>query len=166
VHNGSRKRRPRRSDRRGQQIPRKNRPPQYRRTPRTQVRIDPTIDAALELLCERFPAAFFRYEARRRPLKIGIHLDVLAVLDGAITPAELGRALRVYVLNQAYRRRLVAGATRIDLDGKAAGVVSAEHATPTLARKPAPKPSAPPVKRLGIKDLRAIARARKAGGAP
>src|SRR5262245_6598065 len=29
-------------------------------------------DAVLALLCERFPKAFVRYEARRQPLKIGI----------------------------------------------------------------------------------------------
>jgi hypothetical protein len=71
--------------------------------------IDPTIDATLALLCEIFPNCFVRYEARRRPLKIGIHLDLLAVLNGAVTEGELKRALRIYVNNRVYRSRLQAG---------------------------------------------------------
>jgi len=89
---------------------------------------DPTIVATLELLCEMFPRAFRRHEVRRRPLKIGIHHDLRAALNGAVTDDELRRALRVYCANTMYRNGLIAGATRIDLDGNPAGTVSAEHA--------------------------------------
>jgi hypothetical protein len=69
---------------------------------------DPTIRAVLELLAERWPSAFSIYEARRRPLKIGVHLDILAALDDAVTADELGRAACLYRqqgLPQSPRRR-------------------------------------------------------------
>jgi ProP effector len=90
---------------------------------------DPVAMAVLDLLCEQFPKAFVRYEARRRPLKIGIHLDLMGVLDGAVSAAELKRALRIYTNNKVYRSKLRAGAQRFDLAGQAAGIVSAEHAS-------------------------------------
>jgi sRNA-binding protein len=63
------------------------------------------------LLAETWPACFFVYERRRRPLALGIHHHILAVLDGALTPQELRRALRYHVGNTWYLRAIVAGAT-------------------------------------------------------
>jgi ProP effector len=80
-----------------------------------------TAAVVLELLAERFPTCFAIHQARRRPLKVGIHHDILAELDGAITPQELGIALRIYTGNVVYMQRLVAGAGRIDLSGQVAG---------------------------------------------
>lgn len=133
-------------------------------------RHDPAALAVIDLLVHRFPKAFAWHELRRRPLKVGIHDDILAAFNGTVTPAELSKALRVYVTNKIYRSRLKAGATRIDLDGNPAGVVTAEQARafvdkPKPARSPAP-PSSPappaPTKRDGLADLRAAAQRRKA----
>src|SRR5262245_32696054 len=77
--------------------------------------------AVLELLCAQFPRCFFRDEARRQPLKVGIHNDVLLALGDAVTPSELARALQVYVNNRIYQSRLRLSATRIDLNGEPAG---------------------------------------------
>jgi sRNA-binding protein len=87
-----------------------------------------TVSAVLDLLAERWPKAFSVYEARRRPLKVGIHLDILQELDGAITPIELGRALACYCGNRRYRNRLIEGAQRIDLQGQSAGAVESTFA--------------------------------------
>ena len=38
------------------------------------------IDVVLELLCERWPGCFVMYEAKRRPLKVGIRDDIAAQL--------------------------------------------------------------------------------------
>jgi ProP effector len=97
----------------------------------------PRTDAndVIDLLAERFPACFARYEARRKPLKVGIKADILAALGGAITERELSIALRIYTSNEVYRRRLVEGAARIDLKGEPAGAV-----TPEQARRWEPKP--------------------------
>jgi ProP effector len=88
-----------------------------------------TVSAVLELLAQRWPQTFAIHEARRRPLKIGIHNDILAALGGAITPAELSTALACYTANLGYLRKLRrAGAARIDLNDKPAGEVTPEQA--------------------------------------
>jgi sRNA-binding protein len=81
-------------------------------------RPDPEIAACIQLLTEIFPKCFVVYEGRRRPLKVGIHNDIITALAGAVTAAELGRALSVYTHNKVYRSRLRAGAIRIDLSGE------------------------------------------------
>jgi sRNA-binding protein len=132
------------------------------------------IAATIGLLAERFPRTFSIFEARRRPLKLNIHLDIQAALDGAITPVELHVALGAYCSNEAYVGRLRKGGWRLDLEGKPAGVVTAgeeAHARAKLAglkakkeaRAAAAKPQAPPAKRLSLSDLKAAALARKTG---
>jgi ProP effector len=122
--------------------------------------------ALIELLAERFPI-FQLYERRRAPLKVGIDRDVLAALDGAVSPDELSYALRNYVYNKVYRSRLVAGAQRYDLNGEPAGTVTPEQAQqaapkpPRLSSPPpSPTPSAAP-KRPGLAELRAAAAERR-----
>ncbi|CAN7724807.1 ProQ/FINO family protein [Mesorhizobium amorphae] len=87
------------------------------------------------LSCSRgkSPAQLFRYLSARwpaafnpkapRPLKIGIHRDI-RVLDGELSDDELRRALLAYTKMARYLARLDAGAARIDLNGKPAGMVS------------------------------------------
>ena len=82
--------------------------------------------AALTALAMRWPACFQVYEERRRPLKVGIHTDIIAA--GGFDEAELRFALRWYTRNPRYRDGLVAGAERIGLDGLPAGAVTAEEA--------------------------------------
>jgi sRNA-binding protein len=97
---------------------------------------DTTVAAVIALLAETFPRCFSVYEGRRRPLKLKIHLDIQAALDGAITPAELHKALGVYCSNRAYLEHTLTGAWRLDLDGNPAGTVTAAeeaHAKATLA---------------------------------
>jgi ProP effector len=143
------------------------------------------IAAIIELLCDRFPQTFSRRDAR--PLKIGVHADLLAALDGAVEPRNLKSALAGYTSSARYLRTLSAGASRIDLDGKPAGTVAPEVAavakvrlaelakgTPPRAKVPlvkgpepdartptaeTPKPPAP--KRLSLADLREAGRRRR-----
>ncbi len=148
------------------------------------------LGAALELigvLAETFPACFAVNPSYRRPLKLGIHVDLLAQLSGTIAPRDLSAALRIYVSNAEYLKALVAGAERVDLQGKPAGTATAEHAAIAKAQykrqreKPKAKqkqavvapvvekpvaavtPSTPP--RSGLADLRAAAKARQAAAA-
>src|SRR5262249_40240913 len=136
-----------------------------------------TVAAVIALLAETFPKCFSVYEGRRRPLKLKIHLDIQVALDGAITPAELHKALGVYCSNPAYLEHTRTGAWRLDLDDNPAGVVTAAeeaHAKATLAgirakkeaRTSAAKAAAQsaipqPSKRLSLADLKAAALARK-----
>jgi ProP effector len=86
------------------------------------------VTACLELLFEKFPLCFHRYEARRRPLALKIHERILAEFDGALTPQDLSRSLAVYCSNAQYLRACCQiGASRVALDGTPAGVVSADE---------------------------------------
>jgi ProQ/FINO family len=58
---------------------------------------DTTVMAVIALLAELYPKCFSVYQWRRRPLKLKIHLDIQAALDGAITPAQLHRALGISI---------------------------------------------------------------------
>jgi ProP effector len=139
---------------------------------------DTTAAAVIALLAENFPKCFSVYQPRRRPLKLKIHLDIQAALDGAVTPAELHKALGIYCSNPAYLGHTRKGAWRLDLDGNPAGVVTADeeaHAKATLAGIKAKKvrtaaveaaaqPAIPqPPGRLSLADLKAAALARKTG---
>jgi hypothetical protein len=70
----------------------------------------------------KFPECFKGYGVKR-PLKIKIHEDILAVCPG-FDRRTLSDALRSYVSRGGYRECLIAGATRVALDGSDAGVVT------------------------------------------
>jgi ProP effector len=74
------------------------------------------------VLQSRWPRCFQVYGPRRRPLKVGIHVDILG--HGVLTPAELNVALRFYVGEINYLKAVRTGAERIDLNGEIAGTVS------------------------------------------
>jgi sRNA-binding protein len=51
--------------------------------------------AVIWMLFEKWPACLAMYERARRPLKIGIHRDILAALDGAMTLQGFGRGCAI-----------------------------------------------------------------------
>ncbi|TWI35296.1 ProQ/FINO family protein [Mesorhizobium tianshanense] len=113
----------------------------------------------------RYPLAFSHKD--RKPLKIGIREDLLAAGHDAV---EVAVGIGWYIRSSNYRRRQVAGAARLDLDGKPAGVVTekeAAHAAAALeaVKKAAQKRSAPPAAAPALLDgfaaLRAAARTRR-----
>lgn len=81
------------------------------------------VRAVFEPLQEKWPKCFSIYEAKRRPLKIGIFEDILKALDGVVTADELRNALRCYVHNSRYLKNMKEGAQRIDFDGKPVSVI-------------------------------------------
>ena len=85
-----------------------------------------TDAATIARLAATFPQCFAVYQLRRRPLKVGIHHDIIAKVE--IDPRELRRALRLYVHNDGYLRGMRVGIPRIDLDGNPVGAVTAEQA--------------------------------------
>ena len=100
---------------------------------------------------------------------IGIHADILAEVGDAIKPEELCEALRCYTHNRFYRLRLIAGATRVDLNGQPAGFVTEKQeaaakkavSVKPSAPQPAPKEApATPTNRMSLADLREAARRR------
>jgi ProP effector len=117
----------------------------------------------LAVLRERFPAAFAPQKQQWRwPLKVGIRDDIVSAAPD-LEAKNIGRALRYYVSHPAYQKMMVAGKTRIDLDGKPVGVVTeAEVAHKAKPATPKSKPVAPPQKpkRLTLTDLKEAARRR------
>jgi ProP effector len=133
----------------------------------------------IALLAANFPKTFVIFEQRRRPLKIGVHRDILDRLGDAIEPGQLSIAMRVYTANEYYLRACTIGAARIYLDGSAAGEVTAEEAEgcrlrlearrakrkPTQAQAPTTEPTQAPItestpapalapQRLSLADLK------------
>jgi ProP effector len=93
-------------------------------------------NAGIAKLVARFPECFHPLGYKRRPLKIGINADVVAAMAGEMTPVEVGAALRRYVSAIGYQRKLVAGAIRVDLQGREAGIViESEEAAAWDARR-------------------------------
>jgi ProP effector len=79
------------------------------------------------MLAARFPQTFVADSSRpHRPLKLGIDRDLVAL--GVLDEASATRTLRHYCSRLMYRRSLVPGAVRVDLDGQAAGEVATAHA--------------------------------------
>lgn len=128
------------------------------------------------VLANLFPATIFVYQARRRPLRIGIHSDLRAALKGAVTDRELALALGHYTAADGYLKALRTGTPRIGLDGQPVGevdLIDAAYAEMRLdlrrrrrARRPSspptPRPVPPAPRRTSLADLRAAAAARKA----
>ncbi|MFY0656734.1 ProQ/FINO family protein [Neptunomonas sp.] len=80
--------------------------------------------AALKLLMETYPKTFNREDVK--PLKIGIQDDLLA--EEKVAKNKIKRALASYVRSPQYFRSMVEGVDRVDLQGEAAGKVTAEEA--------------------------------------
>ncbi len=136
---------------------------------------DAKADAALALLCQRWPKCFFMFPGRRLPLKIGIHKDIP---EGLIEPKILRLAFRLYANNPGYLNAMRLDVARVDLNGELAGTVDendAKRAQAHLAgirnkesreqkrKPPAPTPEAKPAppRRDGLAALRQAARARR-----
>jgi ProP effector len=93
------------------------------------------IDARpiIDMLCQKFPAAFVMFEQRRKPLALGIHREILAAMP-MLAAEQIGAAMRLYVANEFYCRECREGAARINLMGHEAGCVTAAEADSARAR--------------------------------
>lgn len=70
-------------------------------------------------LAELYPACFDW--KKPRPLKLGIHRDLIAA---GYEPKRVRRALGAYCSRPSYQKAMRPGATRLDLSGQPAGVVT------------------------------------------
>jgi len=92
------------------------------------------MDAALARLAEAFPQTFVLEKYRpHRPLKVGIAADIPARCP-ELERRVLSVALSVYTRRVMYLQSLVAGATRVDLDGNPVGEVTARDAEYAAAK--------------------------------
>jgi sRNA-binding protein len=137
--------------------------------------------ATIEALAGLFPTAFFVHQARRKPLKINIHLDLIAALNGAATVKEIALALAIYTSNHRYLHACAkVGTPRVDLAGNVVGVIDAQAAAHAQQRieqqrgkhqrrrealakaKAAAEAKERNAGRISLAELRAAAQARRA----
>jgi sRNA-binding protein len=79
-----------------------------------------------KVLVERFPKAFMPFAQPKIPLQIGT-AEKLLELTPDLPRADVLNALHNYTHGGTYHAALIAGATRIDLNGEPAGVVTKNH---------------------------------------
>jgi sRNA-binding protein len=84
------------------------------------------------VLAELYPQCFTaeRWQPHR-PLKIGVHLDLIA--RGVLLPDECRALFLRYCFRLMYQRALAAGGPRFDLDGNIAGEVTPDQIEHALA---------------------------------
>lgn len=96
------------------------------------------VQYGVELLKVYFPSSF-KSANEVKPLKKGIKQDLvrrLSTMDCIVTEdkACMVKSLAYYVNTAAYHKSVIEGATRIDLDGNPAGLVSSEEAKYSVER--------------------------------
>jgi len=96
------------------------------------------VHYGVELLKVYFPASF-KPASQVLPLKKGIKEELVKKLSELPTvstddKACMVKSLSYYVNSPHYHKRVQEGATRVDLDGNPAGVVTAEEAAYSLER--------------------------------
>lgn len=96
------------------------------------------VQYGVELLKVYFPECF-KAAGEVRPLKKGIKHDLvkrLSTIETIVTEdkACMVKSLSYYVNTASYHKSVIEGATRVDLDGSPASVVSAEEAKYSIER--------------------------------
>jgi ProP effector len=90
------------------------------------------VQYGVELLKVYFPSSF-KSANEVKPLKKGMKQDLvkrLSTIENIVTEdkACMVKSLAYYVNTSAYHKSVIEGATRIDLDGNPAGIVTTEEA--------------------------------------
>ena len=86
------------------------------------------MGSPIGLLQKHFPLAFPKKPNAKVPLKIGIHKDLLEQAEAlGMTASDIRAAMKKWVKGKRYAECLVAGAARIDLQGKEVGFVTKDE---------------------------------------
>lgn len=87
--------------------------------------------STLSLMQSRYPLAFPKANTTAiHPLKLKIHEDIHAAIDAGeldISRLKIRNFLRYWCNAPFYKKALVAGAARVDLNGQPAGVVTQQE---------------------------------------
>jgi sRNA-binding protein len=105
--------------------------------------------AIIAELARLYPRAFFTDPSRMRPLTIGVKEMLLCEWKDA--PDALGVALRYYTGGTSYLKVMIAGASRVDLQGRKAGLVTARHAK--MARRRLAENDQAPSRGAAVSDV-------------
>ena len=87
----------------------------------------------ISMLCQKFPAAFFQFEERRKPLARGIDKEIALAMP-TLTKVQISGAMHYYTNNEGYCHACRAGAMRINLMGHEVGCVTAAEADNAVTR--------------------------------
>ena len=94
--------------------------------------------AVLNILADRFPAAFHADGRLVRPLAVGVLQELRAAREGEnplpVSMQDLRRALRYYTQGAAYHRAVARGDARISLMGEAVAEVTEEQKAHSAAK--------------------------------
>ncbi len=96
--------------------------------------------STLQILQTRWPKAFSKVQARVRPLKVGIHEEILAQ-DASLGARRVEQALRFWTQRLCYLESLLKHTQRLDLHGAFvehvddASKMAAQHALQTKRQK-------------------------------
>ena len=82
-------------------------------------------DEGIRYLAEKYPACFAEDPGRRRPLKHNIILDLEK--ERVLNHEALVQILDWYQSHFVYRHGIIAGADRIDLNGRKVGTVTPDR---------------------------------------
>jgi len=85
------------------------------------------INKTIELLIETFPLAFYPKTTNRKPLKIGVHEDIINSKKLNVSNRDLKISLHCYMCSSKYQKGLIYNKNRYDLNGKCAGAVTEEQ---------------------------------------
>jgi ProP effector len=79
-------------------------------------------------LCELFPKTFFNEGRLRQPLKNNIVADIKKLNEPSLADCNIGAAVDWYMNHIGYDYCCVAGAARLDLNGKITGKITEKEA--------------------------------------
>jgi sRNA-binding protein len=85
-------------------------------------------NAVIQQLSELYPKCFFTNPKQRRPLKPNIVVDLFKAADRELAWFDVGAAVDWYISHIGYDYACMAGAGRVDLDGKVVGKVTESEA--------------------------------------
>jgi ProP effector len=114
-------------------------------------------------LQDRYPAAFPQERGDIRPLKVDIHLDILAAYP-ELTPQALKKMLAIWCGRPMYQKALMRGGPRVDLHGLPAGEVTPEQRAHAQEKLKALSARAKERKAAATKPAEAQKAATPAGG--
>src|SRR3569832_1992426 len=81
-----------------------------------------------EMLCAAFPRCFAGRREQKQPLKVGIFDDIRRSNKIPLSTGQLRAVLADYTAGGTYLSSFIPGAQRVDLAGRAAGIITAEEA--------------------------------------
>jgi sRNA-binding protein len=99
----------------------------------TNIPIRQDHNEVIRILASLYPKTFFAEPKQRRPLKLNIVADLSKADDAELADYNVGTAIDWYISHIGYDHSCIAGAKRLNLDGKEVSRVTESEARDALA---------------------------------